>query len=99
MKGEFEMDRQQIEQAKKQIEFARTWLNRNKLDHYDPHMANYVLRDTQVVELSGLKELSWAMHKEGFCVHDDVLYLIEEVGKYMLSQSAKLAPREELENE
>ncbi len=85
------MDQKQIENAKRQIAFARTWLDKNKPDHYDPHMANYVLRDTQVVELAGLKELSWIMHKEGFCVHDEVLYLIEKIAKYMLSQSAKLA--------
>lgn len=81
------MNQEQIKTARKQIEFAKTWLDKEKPNHYDPHMANYVLRDTQAVELANLRELSWLMHKEGSCVHDEVLHLIERIEKYIQGQT------------
>jgi len=50
--------------------------------HYDPHLANYILRDLQIVKDAGLSDLSWAMHKEG-CCENDILALIEYIEKYI----------------
>ena len=44
--------------------------------HHDPHMANYILRDTQEVKDADLSDLSWSMHKN-YCVDNDVYFLIE----------------------
>jgi hypothetical protein len=60
-----------IEQAKNEIE-----------EHNDPHIANYILRDTQEVKNAGLSELSWAMHKN-YCVANDVYGLIELLEKWL----------------
>lgn len=48
----------------------------------DPHLANYMLRDTQEIRDAGLSDLSWAMHRDN--PHkNDVLYLIEQLEKYL----------------
>lgn len=60
----------------------------NRSGYYDPHLANYILRDSEVVEQAGLKELSWVMHKEG-CVKDEVEYLIEKIEDFISSQDAR----------
>ncbi|MFH1014055.1 MAG: hypothetical protein V1769_06075 [Thermoplasmatota archaeon] len=48
----------------------------------DPHLANYILRDSKVVKDAGLLDLSWSMHKQG-CVKEDVEYLISQLEKYI----------------
>jgi len=50
--------------------------------HYDPHLANYILRDLQIVKDAKLDDLSWAMHKEG-CCENDVLGLIEHIENFI----------------
>ena len=49
--------------------------------NHDPHMANYILRDLQIVKDAGLSDLSWAMHRNG-CCKNDVLGLISYIEKY-----------------
>lgn len=50
--------------------------------NFDPSIANYILRDLQVVKNAGLSDLSWAMHREG-CCKNDVLALISYIEKYI----------------
>ena len=61
--------RQIIEQAKKVMD-------------EDPHLANYILRDTAEIKEAGLSDLAWACHKE-YCVKNDVLFLIERLEKFL----------------
>ncbi len=65
------------------IKLAQTWLDPKNSGHYDPHMANYILRDTQEIEAAGLNDLSWLMHKEGYCVQSEVEHLIKELEKHL----------------
>ena len=59
------------------IEYAKRILDE------DPHLANYMLRDTAEVRDAGLADLSWAMHREGVA-KGDVIFLIEQLEKYLL---------------
>ena len=69
-----------IEFAKKQIEFAK----QHRED--DPHLANYVLRDLEVVKDADLTSLTWAMHQDGYVTKYDVDYLIELIEKEIAKQ-------------
>jgi len=55
--------------------------------HYDPHLANYILRDLEILKEAKLDDLSWAMHKEG-CCENDVLALIEYIEKYLIKEAS-----------
>ena len=46
----------------------------------DPHLANYILRDTAEVKAADLEDLAWAFHK-GQPHKNDVLGLIELLEK------------------
>ena len=64
------------------IEQAERWLDE------DPHLANYMLRDTQAVKNAGLADLAWAMHQGG-CVKNDVVFLIECLRKWLDEHEVK----------
>lgn len=49
----------------------------------DPHLANYMLRDTDEVKDAGLLDLAWAIHKSGTVHKNDVLGLIEHLVEYL----------------
>lgn len=60
-----------IMQAKRELEI-----------NHDPNLANFILRDLQIVKDAKLDDLSWAMHKNG-CCENDVLALVSYIEKYM----------------
>ena len=66
-----------LRNAKHQIEFAK------KYKHEDPTNANYALRDLQLTEMAGLKDLSWAMHRACSLCEADVDFLIEQLEQYI----------------
>ena len=66
----FELINKAITEAKEQL----------KKD--DPHLANYILRDLDILKEAKLDDLSWAMHREG-CCKNDVLGLIEYIERYI----------------
>jgi len=65
-----------ISEAKEAIKLAEKNLPQ------DPHLANYVLRDIALIKKLNLDELAWANH-HGFCVENDVKYLIERLNQYI----------------
>ena len=60
----------------------------------DPHLANYILRDTQEVKAAGLGDLAWVMHRESPS-KDDILHLIEHLEKYLAGGMAQEKRRSE----
>ena len=55
---------------------------KQQLENNDPHLANYILRDLEILKEVKLDDLSWAMHREG-CCKNDVIGLIEYIEKYI----------------
>lgn len=53
------------------------WARKNM--EYDPHLANYGLRDTPEIEAANLKDLSWVMHNDAYISKSDLVYLIEKL--------------------
>jgi len=54
-----------------------------KLKQTNPHLANYVLRDLEVLEMAGLRDLSWEMYKGHSENESDVDYLIQKLEEYI----------------
>lgn len=71
------MSKNSIEIANKAIAEAK-----HQLENNDPSMANYILRDLEIVKEAKLDDLSWAMDREG-CCKNDVIGLIEYIEKYI----------------
>ena len=57
-----------------------------RLENNDPEMANYILRDLDIVKEAELDDLSWAMDRNG-CSKEDVIYLIELIEKYIKEEN------------
>lgn len=55
---------------------------KRQLENNDPLLANYILRDLEILKKAKLDDLSWAMDKQG-CCKEDVLALIEYIQKYI----------------
>ena len=55
---------------------------KRQLENNDPHLANYILRDLEILKEAKLDDLSWAMYREG-CCKNDVIGLIEHIEKYI----------------
>jgi hypothetical protein len=77
------MNKNSIEITNKAIVIAKKQLDNN------PHFANYILRDLEIVKEAKLDDLSWAMHREG-CCKNDVIGLIEYIEKYIKEEGEKL---------
>ena len=74
------MNVQLIEKTKHIIAQARNMLENGDYDSI--YMANYLLRDIEVVRTdSGLSDLAWTGHKCGNLSKNDVLFLIELIEK------------------
>ena len=77
------MNKNSIEIANKAIIEAKHHLENN-----DPQLANYILRDLEIVKEAQLDDLSWVMDREG-CCKNDVLGLIEYIEKYIKENETK----------
>jgi len=55
---------------------------KQQLENNDPYLANYILRDLEILKEAKLDDLSWAMHREG-CCKNDVIGLIEYIERYV----------------
>ena len=71
---------------KEEIKIAKETIRLSKkyLKEYDNNLANYVLRDLEIIKKDGLSDLSWAMHKSGNISKNDVLYLIEKLEEHIM---------------
>ena len=70
------MKSKKIYTANKAIELAKFNIDT------DPHLANYILRDLEILKEAKLDDLSWTLHNEG-CCKNDVLGLIEDIENYL----------------
>ena len=66
-----------IEDANRAITEAKYQLENN-----DSQLANYILRDLEIVKEAKLDDLSWAMDRQG-CCENDVLALIFYIEEYI----------------
>ena len=69
-----------IEKGLEAISFARGLLLKN-----DPILANYCIRDLRITELAGLKDLSWAIDKQGYASNEEISEIIKELEDFLKS--------------
>ena len=66
------------------IEYSRKELDK---PDYDPQVATIILRDLPEVERADLKDLAWAIYRDGSAHKNDVLGLIELLERFLATIS------------